>query len=157
DFGVQATPNTQQIDAGDQGTYTLTVTPTGPFPEAVSLACGSSLPSGAACNFSSSNPIPNLNNGPQSRTLKVTTTARVTTPARLFRNGGPVYAFWLPVSGLALLGSGLSRRRRLLLMLLAAVALTAVSLQAGCSNSSNSSTTTGTPAGPYQIVVNATS
>jgi hypothetical protein len=157
DYGIQATPNTQTIDAGDQSTYTLTVTPTGPYPESVSLACGSGLPSGSQCSFSSNNPISNLNNGPQSRTLKITTTARVTTPASLFRHNGWTYAFWLPVSGLALVGGSLSRRRRLVLMLLAAAVLATVSLQAGCSNSSNTSTTSGTPAGSYSITVNATS
>ena len=156
DFGIQASPNTQQVDAGDQGAYTVTVTPTGPYPESVSLACGSSLPSGAQCSFSSNNPISNLNNGPQSRTLKVTTTARVTTPASLFRHGGWTYAFWLPISGLALFGGRCSRRRWLLAVLVAGV-LGVVSLQAGCSNSTNSSTTSGTPAGSYSITVNATS
>src|SRR5947209_10638920 len=104
-----------------QGSYVVTVTPTGIFPESVSLACGSGLPSQATCSFSAANPIPNLSNGPQSRTMDITTTARVTTPASLVHRG-PIYAFWLPISGLALVGSGLSRRRRLLI----AIALVAV-------------------------------
>jgi hypothetical protein len=159
DFGIQATSvNPQPISPGDQATYTVTVTPTGPFPDAVSLKCsGSSMPSGAQCAFSNVNPIPNLNNGPQSRTLDITTTARVTTPASLFRPSGLFYAFWFPVSGLALIGGGLSRRRRWLMAIVIAAVLSGIALQAGCSNTKNTSTTTGTPAGTYIIPVNATS
>jgi hypothetical protein len=38
--------------------------------------------------------------------LNVNTTQRVTTTVKLFRPGGPLYAGWLPLSGLALLGVG---------------------------------------------------
>jgi hypothetical protein len=156
DFGISVSPSTQAVNPGNQGSYVVTVTPTGIFPESVSLACGSSLPSGATCSFSAANPIPNLNNGPQSRTLDITTTARVTTPASLFRRG-PIYAFWLPISGLALVGSGLSRRRRWLIAIALAAVFGGITLQAGCSNTSNTSTTVGTPAGTYTVTVNATS
>jgi len=156
DFGIQVTPNTQTVNAGSQGSYVLTVAPTGPFPESVSLACGSGLPSQATCSFSAANPIANLNNGPQSRTLEITTTARVTTPASLFGRG-PIYAFWLPISGLALVGSGLSGRRRWLIAIALVAVLGGVTLQSGCSNTNNKSTTVGTPAGTYTVTVNATS
>lgn len=155
DFGIQATPNSQTVTAGNQGAYNVIVTPTGLLPESVSLACGSGLPSGTQCAFSSAS-IPNLNNGAQGRTLDITTTARVTTPASLFRSG-PVYAFWLPISGLALVGGGISRRRRRLLVMVVAAILGGITLQAGCSSSSSTSTTTGTPAGTYTVTVNATS
>jgi hypothetical protein len=156
DFGITVSPNTQTVSPGDQGSYVLTVTPTGIFPESVSLSCGSQLPSGATCSFSAANPIANLNNGPQSRTLDITTTARVTTPASLLHRG-PIYAFWLPISGLALVGSGISRRRRWLIAIALVAVLGGITLQAGCSNTSNSSTTVGTPAGTYHVTVNATS
>jgi hypothetical protein len=157
DFGVKVVgPNLQQVTAGAQATYQIQVTPTGPIPSSVSLSCGSGLPSGASCTFLN-NPIPNLNNGAQSRSLEITTTFRVVTPGSLFRPG-PIYAVWFPVSGLAILGAGISRKRRLLLGLFFAAVLGTVVLQAGCgSSSSNSSTTTGTPAGTYTITVNATS
>lgn len=157
DFGLTVSPASQTVTAGAQATYNITVTPTGPIPESVSLACGSGVPSGAACSLSN-NPIASLNSGAQSRTLQITTTARVTTPASLFRRGSFLYAFWFPVSGLALVGSGLSRkRRRWLIALLGAAVLGGVALQAGCSKSSSTSTTSGTPAGTYTITLNATS
>jgi uncharacterized repeat protein (TIGR01451 family) len=157
DFGVSVVgPNSQTVTAGAFVTYQIKVTPTGNIPESVSLGCGSGLPSGAACSFVN-NPIPNLSNGAQSRSLEITTTFRVTTPASLFHLG-PIYAGWFPVSGLAVIGAGISRKRRLLLGVFFAALLGVVVLQAGCGSSSgNGSTTTGTPAGTYTITVNATS
>jgi hypothetical protein len=90
--------------------------------------------------------------------MDISTTIRVTTPATLFRHGGPIYAFWLPLSGLALIGSGISRRRKLMLALVFAALLVAITLQSACGYSRrNTSTTTGTPAGTYPITINATS
>lgn len=156
DFGLSVSgQNTQTVTAGDQGSYTLVVTPTGGYPESVSLACGA-LQAGVQCKFQGTNPITNLSNGAQNRILDVTTTPRVTTPASLLRSG-PIYAFWLPISGFALIGSGLSRRRRWLMAIIVGVLLSGVALQSACSNTSNTSTTTGTPAGTYTITVNATS
>ena len=156
DFGVQATPNTFTVTNGGTATYQLVVTPSGPIPSSISLGQCSGLPAGATCQFGP-NPIPNLNNGAMTSTLSITTTPRVTTPASLFRNG-PVYAFWFPVSGLALIGAGASRKRRLLMAILVVCVLGVVGLQAGCgSTSSSGSTTTGTPAGTYTVSMNATS
>ena len=158
DFGISVSPATATVTAGVPASYVVTVTPTGPIPESVSLGCGSGLPSGASCSFPpNTNPIPNLSNGAQSRPFEITTTARVTTPGSLFRPG-PIYAFWFPVSGMAILGAGISRKRRLLLGIFFAAVLGTVMIQAGCgSSSSSSSTTTGTPAGTYTITINATS
>jgi Beta-propeller repeat len=157
DFIVQATPASQTVTAGNQATYTITVTPTGVIGQSVSLGSCSGLPAGASCTFSN-NPIANLNSGAQNRTLQITTTPRVTTPASLFRSGKILYAFWFPVSGLALIGVGATRRRRWLAGLFIVCALGAMVLQAGCgSKSGNSSSTTGTPAGTYTVTMNATS
>lgn len=160
DFGVTATPsgaNGGTVTAGAVAQYQVTVTPTGPFPEAVTLSCAAPLPTGAGCSFSSSS-IPNLNNGPQGRVLEITTTARVITPASLFRRGGVAYALWLPLSGLALIGGGISRKRRVRLLLGFIVVLGAVTLQSACSSSKSTTTTsTGTPAGTYNVTVQAVS
>jgi hypothetical protein len=157
DFCVTASPASATVTAGAPATYVAQVTPTGAgIPESVSLSCGSGLPAGAACAFTN-NPIPNLNNGPQNRTFEITTQPRITTPGSLFRPG-PVYAFWFPVSGMAILGAGLSRKRRLLLGAFLVAVMGVVALQAGCSSgSTNTTTTTGTPAGTYTITINATS
>jgi hypothetical protein len=158
DFGVTATPASASVLAGAGAAYSVQVTPTGAgFPQSVSLACGSGLPSGAACSFIN-NPIPNMSGGPQSRSLQITTTARVTTPASLFRPGAPIYAIWLPIFGVGLMGAGISRKRRVLLGTFVAALLGVALLQAGCgSSSSNTTTTTGTPAGTYTVTINGTS
>jgi hypothetical protein len=115
------------------------------------------LPAGAACTFSG-NPIPNLNNLAQSRTLNITTTPRVTTPAGLFRSRSIFYAFWLPISGLAFVGVGVTRKRRWLAGALVSLTVALMALQAGCSSSSSNTTTTaGTPAGTYTVTMSASS
>jgi len=157
DFVVSASPNSETVTAGNQATYTVTVTPTGVIPESVSLGSCSGLPAGAACAFSG-NPIPNLNNLAQSRALNITTTPRVTTPAGLLRNHDIFYAFWLPISGLAFVGVGVSRKRRSMAGVFIAAILAFTVFQAACSSySSNTKTTSGTPAGTYTVTLNATS
>jgi hypothetical protein len=85
----------------------------------------------------------------------------VTTTGDLWHGGGPLYATWLPISGMAFLGLGIggrmTRKRRLLIGLLLSGFFALVLFQAGCGSKSTTSTTTGTPAGTYLIVVNATS
>jgi hypothetical protein len=163
DFSVSAaltSPSTNStIPSGGQVNYSVTVTPTGAgFPESVALSCGAGLPAGAACAFPSPNgsTISSMSSGAQNRTLAISTTARVTTTTELLRRG-PWYAIWLPILGVGLMGSGISRKRRMLLGIFFAVVLGMALLQAGCSSSSNTPTTTGTPAGTYTVTVNATS
>jgi uncharacterized repeat protein (TIGR01451 family) len=152
-------PSSQTVPAGVPAIYTFQVTPTGPIPEGVNLGCGT-LPTSTTCNFSNAS-IPNLNNGATTRTLELTTTARVTTTTRLWQRGGALYATLLPISGLALLGVGASRkklRKRYWPSVLAlGLFFGLVLLQASCGGSSKTTTTTGTPAGTYTVVVNATS
>jgi hypothetical protein len=156
-FALTATPAAQTITAGAPASYTLNLTPTGAIPESISLSV-SGLPTGASQTFSTS-PIPNLNQGPVSSVMVVNTTARVTTTVRLWHNGGPFYALWLPISGLAFFGIGgkMSRRRRWLIGLAAGFFLTLILLQAGCGTTAPTTTTTGTPAGTYNLTVTATS
>ena len=157
DFVVSASPNSQTVTAGNQATYTITVTPTGIIPESVSLGSCTGLPAGAQCTFSG-NPIPNLNNLAQSRTLNITTTARVTTPAGLLRNRSIFYAFWLPISGLAFVGVGVSRKRRWMVGVFLVAILAFTIFQAACSSSSSSPpSTAGTPAGTYTVTLSGTS
>jgi hypothetical protein len=164
DYSISATltsPSTSStIPSGAQVDYSVLVTPTGSgFPESVAISCGAGLPAGASCSFPSPNgsTISSMSSGPQSRTLAISTTARVTTTASsLLRHSG-IYGLWLPILGVGLIGSGLSRKRRVLLGAFFAVLLGMALLQAGCSSSSNVTTTNGTPAGTYTVTVNATS
>jgi len=162
DFSIDVSPKTATVVAGTPASYTVTLTPSvngaNSFPDAVSISCSSSLPTGATCTFPNNASVSNLNNGAQTRQLVINTTARVTTPASLFRHGGPVCAVWLPISGLALIGAARTQRsRRVLYGLLVVVCIALIAFQAGCSSSKSTSTTTGTPAGDYSITVTATS
>jgi hypothetical protein len=164
DFKLTVAPVTATVPAGVPAVFTATVAPsaTSGFPDSVSISCGSGLPTGATCVPGNNNPIPNLNTGAQSSQLVINTTARVTTTTDLRRGRGaqtPLYATWLPVSGLALLGVGLRRKRqrRLLMGLILGGFFALILFLQGCSSSRTTSTTTGTPAGTYTVTVNAVS
>jgi len=160
DFSVNATATTPTtIVSGDSVKYSILVTPTGSgFPESVAISCGAGTPAGSACAFPdpTGSTISSMSSGPQSRTLAISTTARVTTTGGLLRHG-ITYALWLPILGVGLIGAGVSRKRRLLLGIFFAVLIAMALLQAGCSSSSTTRTTTGTPAGTYTVTVNAAS
>ena len=165
DFTLVVAPATATVPAGVPATFTATITPssnTG-FPNSVSISCGSGLPVGATCLPGNNNPIPNLNSGPASSQLVINTTQRVTTTTDL-RHGAPgipFYAALLPVSGLALVGVGIgrkrSRRRRLLMGVLLGGFFAFILFQAGCGSAATITTTTGTPAGTYPVTINAVS
>ncbi len=157
DFTLGVAPVSVTVPAGVPAAYTATLTPTGYFPDSVSLSCSAGLPTGATC-VETTNPIPNLSSGPASTTLVINTTARVTTITRLWRGGGPFYATLLPVAGLALLGVSASGRkyRRLALGLTLSVVFVCFAFLPGC-GSTSTTTTTGTPAGTYTVTVSATS
>ena len=159
-FGVSVSPNTATVAAGIPASFTVTVTPTGNFPNTVTLSA-SGAPTGGTTSFPNGTSFTNLSSGAQSRQLVVNTTARVTTPASLFPVGRPFYAAFLPVSGLALLGAGIggriSRRRRVLMAALLGCFFALVLFQVACGSKSTTTTTTGTPAGTYNLTVTATS
>lgn len=160
DYSVKASSTTPTtIASGDSVKYSILVTPTGSgFPESVAISCGAGVPAGSACAFPdpTGSTISSMSSGPQSRTLAISTTARVTTTGALLRHG-ITYALWLPILGVGLVGAGVSRKRRALMGVFVALLLGMALLQAGCSSSSSTQTTTGTPAGTYTVTVNATS
>jgi hypothetical protein len=160
DYSVSAQSTTPTaIASGDSVKYSILVTPTGSgFPESVAISCGAGTPAGSACSFPdpTGSTISSMGSGPQSRTLAISTTARVTTTGSLLMHR-ITYALWLPILGVGVLGAGVSRKRRALLGIFLALLLGMALLQAGCSSSSTRRTTTGTPAGTYTVTVNATS
>ena len=162
DFAVSISPASQTVPAGLPAAYTVTVStiPTNSvIPSSISMALGTSLPSGATDVFSTK-VIPNLSTGTATTVLTIGTTMRTTTITKLNQRVGPLYATWLPVSGLALLGLGIggrvSRKRKLFGGLLVAAVLVMVGLQASCGSSRQTSVTNGTPAGTYTLTVTGT-
>lgn len=159
DFTLTTAPTQTSVVAGVPATYTATVTPTGNIPASVSISV-SGLPSGGSSSIAN-NPISNLSNGPQSRPIIINTTPRTTTTTQLKQDGRIFYALWFPVSGLAFMSFGLgkksSARRRVLAGLLLSGFFVLVLFQASCGSKGTTTTTTGTPAGTYNLVVSATS
>jgi hypothetical protein len=159
DFAVASSPSTVTGPAGQPAAYQVTVTPTGGFPESVTLACSSTLPSGATCSFTN-NPITTLT-GAQTRTLVVNTTARTTIISESSRSRSVFYAMFLPLSGLVLVGACFggvnSRKRRLMIAMFVCALFGTVMVQAGCGSSGTTTTVTGTPAGTYNVTLTATS
>ncbi|MFI5069954.1 MAG: SBBP repeat-containing protein [Terriglobales bacterium] len=164
DFNIAVeagTPSSITVPAGVPANFTFQVTGTfSNFPDSISLSAASGLPTPSNTSWTT-NPIPSLVGSAQTSTLTITTTARVTTTGSLWHGHGPLYATWLPISGMAFLGLGIggkmSRKRRALVGLVLGGFLALVLFQAGCSSKSTTSTTTGTPAGTYVIAVDATS
>lgn len=155
DYTLTVAPARATVVAGVPAYYTATVTPTGNIPNSVSISC-SALPTGASC-VETTNPLPNLSEGPASTALIINTTMRVTTITQLLRKG--LYAALLPISGLAFMAvgiGGLSRKKRLLMGLLVGCFFSLILFQAGCGSTSTTNTT-GTPAGTYIVTVTATS
>ena len=158
DFTLTVAPASATVPAGVPATYTATVTPTGPIPSSVTFACAG-LPTGATCTETTST-IPNLSNGAASTVMVINTVARVTTTTDLRRKIGPIYALWLPIPGLALLGAGIgrgSRTKRALMGILLGGFFALVLFQGACGSTKTTTTTTGTPAGTYLVTVSATS
>jgi hypothetical protein len=164
DFTISVAPPSVTVPAGTPATYQVTATPTSAFPNSVSLSCTSGLPTLTTCAFTN-NPIPNLNSGAQSRALNVNTTARPLPTAGLVPrrlSGAPLYAAWLPVCGIALLGLRVRRKRSGRRVLLPGILLAGffalILFQAACGGSSTTTTPTGgTPAGTYTVTVTGTS
>ncbi len=164
DFNITVepgTPATITVPAGVPANFTFQVTGTlSNFPDSISLSAGSGLPTATNTSWTT-NPIPALVGSSQTSVLTITTTARVTTTGSLWHGHGPIYATWLPISGMAFLGLGIggkmSRKRRAVLGLVLGLFFALILFQAACGSSSTTSTTTGTPAGTYVIPVDATS
>jgi hypothetical protein len=158
DFSVSVTPNTNTVTAGNSATYQVQVAPIPTYPNSVSLSCSSGLPANSRCDFSTTS-VTLPSTSPVSSTLTISTGARPVTTTWLYHGSGLVYAVLLPVSGLTLIGAGVSSRRRKWLMgICLLVVLGTIGLSAGCGSSSSTPPTTGgTPAGTYTVTVTGTS
>ncbi len=157
DFTVNVNPSSNSVAvAGDTAPYTVLLTPH-PIYGNIALSC-SGVPTGAACNFTTT-PVTLQNQGPVTSSLNITTTARpIVTPASLMLTPR-FYAVWLCVPGLAIVGAGLGdvrRRRRVIGMLVLCALFSMLLLQPACTHGTTPIPTSGTPAGQYTITVTAT-
>jgi uncharacterized repeat protein (TIGR01451 family) len=151
-------PSSVSVAAGQTASYTIRVSPNAAFPNSISLACASGLPTGAKCEKFTTNPVPAFTNtSPVTSVLTISTTAPPTT-AKLRSRSGWQFALWLPLFGVTLLGAS-GRKKRVALILLLMVLLGMVGMQVACGNDKKTTPATGnaTPPGTYDITVNGTS
>jgi len=157
DFAISVQPPSVTIKAGETASFVATLSPLPQYASAITMS-QSGLPTGATGTFTST--TVNLGSGPATTTLNISTTPRPVSSGSLLHSS-PMYATWLPVGGLSLLGLGVGagfKRRRWLAGLLLGLLAGVILLQAACGNSSSSTTNTGgTPAGTYTIVIKGSS
>ena len=129
DFTLSATAlSPASISAGASATSTVTITPTNGFTGTVTFACGvtPALTSPPACSFN-----PTTVAGSGMSTLTVSTTS--STPRAGLRHALPLYAAWLPICGVALLGI---RNKKALMLLLGVLAICNLLLLGACGGGS---------------------
>jgi len=158
DFAISVAPTSVTINAGESTSYVVTLTPLPTYANAISVS-QTGLPTGATGTFTSSSvTIPG--SSPATTTLNIKTTARPVQSGSLV-HGGPLYATWLPVGGLSLLGLGIGagfKRRRWLAGMLLGLLAGLILLQAACGNSSSTPAPSGgTPAGTYTLTITGSS
>jgi len=163
DFGMSATPGSATVTSGSSAEFTITPTAMDGFGGQVSLSCTVS-PSPAFAPTCALNPtsVTPAANGSATLKLTVITTGPSASLGPMFHNGsGLLYALWLPIFGVAVLGFGFGSARSRKNMpgaFLVILALVGLGLQAACGGGSNyHGGSKGTPSGQYTVTVNATS
>jgi hypothetical protein len=149
DFSVAATPTSQTVTGGQNGTTSISVTPANGFNSAVTFSC-SGLPSGASCGFLPQTVTPS--GSAASTTLTVTTT---TSMAAIHRHASPFF----PISALAALVGCVGWKRRRLFQFLGLIVVGVIGLSSlnGCGGGTSGVGTTPPQSATYTITVNATS
>ncbi|MGO9862510.1 MAG: SBBP repeat-containing protein [Terriglobales bacterium] len=162
DFTIGATAQNLIINAGDFDSIQVTFCPS-PY-NYEGIYSGTITPSESVSPSMVTSPSPSFSPTPVtlsgstcgSTSLGIQTVARPVNSGSLLRRGS-FYATWLPLAGLSLAGlsfGGSSKRRRWLIAVVLCLIAATVLLQPGCSAAStNSSTNTGTLAGPYTFTI----
>ncbi len=165
-YTASISPPQRTVQAGLPAAYAVNLSPQGAFPGTVNLSC-SALPTGASCAFTSSSVTFSGGTSPASIGLNLTTTAQ---PVTTLSSAGwlrPLYAFWLMVPGMALLGMGSGGKGRrwgggkktswLLGLLALSMLFGLILLQPSCSSGKTQPTVSGTPSGTYSLTITASS
>jgi hypothetical protein len=166
-FAINTTPASGTLNSGNSATFSVAVSPMYGFNGSVSLTCSVSPTPALAptCSLSpTSVAVPA--SGSATANLTVSTTAAMTSLVDPpFRNGWrPLYALWLPIFGLTLMGAGLGRgqigRKKIIVsVVFTGLLLIALGPQSACGSGGSTSHvgSSGTPSGKYTVTVNAAS
>ena len=162
DFTIGATALAPaSVAAGASATSTVTITRVNGLADPVALTC-TVTPAATRGPTCALNPA-SLTGTTLTSTLTVSTTA-ATTASLEPRSGGLIYAMLFPIGGLALLGTGMtSRRKRLFGFLLGCILFSTLIILPACGGGNSSGGGggggghPGTPAGVYTVTVTGTS
>jgi hypothetical protein len=155
--GTTLTPSS--VVAGGSSTSTITIAAVNGFAGTVNLTCGITPAAAARPATCAFNPAA-VTGGAGTSTLTVSTTA-ATTSSLAPKSRGIFFAMLLPIGGLALLGTGItSRKKKLLGFLLGCVLFSGLIFLSACGGSSSGggggTGHPGTPAGTYTVTVTGT-
>ena len=157
DFSMSASPSSLTVNDGDLAAFPITLTPNpGPYSATITMSQTTSPSIVTQTTPTFTNPTVTLGSGQGSTTLNIQTVKRPTQTGSVFHRG-PIYATWLPIGGLSLLGLGVgvsSKRRRWLAGIALGLLMGLMMLLPACNSASNPiSTSSGTLAGTYTITV----
>ena len=161
DFTIGGSPlSPATVAAGASSTSTITITRVNGLADPVALTC-SVTPAATRGPTCALNPA-SLTGATLTSTLTVSTTA-ATTASLEPRSRGLIYAMLLPIGGLALLGTGLtSRKKKLWGFFLGCILFSTLIILPACGGNSSGGGGgggghPGTPAGTYTVTVTGTS
>ncbi len=105
DFAIDISPASATVTAGQSATYTVTLTPQGgPFDDPISLSCSTPPFAALLCSFSPSTVTPGASPGTSTLTVSTAAPSAFLAPPFSPQDDVPLYALWLAVSGLVLVG-----------------------------------------------------
>jgi len=156
DFALSSSgPTSVTVRQGGTANYTVRVTPANGITTPITFSCGP-LPTGTACAFSRNPLMPGPNAEDVSLSVSTQAPSAILIPPFGDQDSRPLWAFWLGLPGLALLGLvGASDRRKRAAGCLLALLVLLLAFQIACGGGGSSPA--GTPLGTHAITVNATS
>jgi hypothetical protein len=160
DFNLTVADNSEDINAGQTASYTLTLTPLGGFNQSITFSC-SNVPPRSTCTPPPATSLDGTNS--KNVSLSIATQSRSAAPPALGRfrpwpqTSPPATVYWLLAAMASLSAARMlfGKRRRAWTALPAVLALTLV--MGACGGGGGAPTDGGTPAGTYTITVTANS
>src|SRR5271165_2240835 len=160
DFALNISPGSATLAAGNSANFTVKASPLNVFIGTISLSCSwAGTPMGASCQLSPATLTLSSDGKSAASTLIASTASRLVSSKAPPRNrpSGFIYAIWLAPIGLVGFTASRQRQRRFLRFCFVALLAGGVLFNAACGGGGNNTgnTSSGTPAGTYNITVTA--